>query len=51
MNIKQKIYKYEAICSFMISRNVKKHPKKNIYTKQQNQNQPAITFKKKFVFF
>ena len=43
MNIKQKIYKYEAICSSMISRNVKKHPKKNIYTKQQNQTQPALS--------
>ena len=27
---------------FHDSRNVKKHPKKHIYTKQQNQNQPAI---------
>ena len=26
---------------FHDSRNVKKHPKKHIYTKQQNQNQPA----------
>ena len=28
---------------FHDSRNVKKHPKKHIYTKQQNQNQPAIS--------
>ena len=28
---------------FHDSKNVKKHPKKHIYTKQQNQNQPAIS--------
>ena len=36
------IYKYEAIHEsyFMIAEMWKKHPKKHIYTKQQNQNQP-----------
>ena len=28
---------------FHDSRNVKKHPKKHIHIKQQNQNQPAIS--------
>ena len=36
---------------FNDSKNVKKHPKKRIYTKLQNQNQPAISQKKKFVLF
>ena len=39
-------YAYIQIWSyswFHDSRNVKKHPKKDIYTKQQNQNQPAIS--------
>ena len=28
---------------FYDSKNVKKHPKKQIYTKQQNQNEPTIS--------
>ena len=41
-NIQMHIYKYEAIHEsyFMIAEMWKKHPKKHIYTKQQNQNQP-----------
>ena len=37
---------YEAIRSFMIVEHVKMYPKKHIYTNQQNQNRPAIGWKK-----
>ena len=41
------ICKYEG---FVVSwwQNCEKHPKKYIYRKQQNQNPPAISWKKKF---
>ena len=41
MNMKQKICKYEAI-RFMIAE-MWKSTLRNTYTKQQNQNQPAIS--------
>ena len=40
MNIKQKIYKYEAIGSFTIAE-IGKSTLRNIYTKQRNQKLPA----------
>ena len=42
MNMKQKMYKYEAIRCFMIAE-MWKSTLRNIYRKQQNQNQPAIS--------
>ena len=44
------IYKHEAIPSVMMAE-LKKYPKKHIYTKEQNQNQTAISWKKKFASF
>ena len=41
------IYKHEAFPSVMMAE-LKKYPKKQIYTKQQNQNQTGISWKKKF---
>ena len=40
-----RVCRYEAIHEsyFMIAEMRKKHLKKHIYTKQQNQNQPAIS--------
>ena len=37
------MHKYEAICSFMTAEMCKSAFKKHINTKQQNQNQPAIS--------
>ena len=46
MNMKQIIYKHEAISSFMTAE-MWKSTLQNTYT----QNQPAISWKKKFVLF
>ena len=39
------------LCKFQDGRTVKKHSKKHIYTKQQNQTRPAVSWKKKSAFF
>ena len=44
------VSKHEAIRSFMMAE-LKAHPKNGIYTKQQNQNRPAISWKKNIVLF
>ena len=44
------VSKHEAIRSFMMAE-LKAHPKNDIYTKQQNQNRPAISWKKNIVLF
>ena len=46
-------YAYMQIWAYLFhdSRKVKKHPKKNIYTQQQKQNQAAISREKKIFYF
>ena len=43
-------FQIEAIRNFIMAE-LKKCPKELIYTKQQNQNRPAIIWKKKIVLF